>query len=83
MKVKLQVLEKEAQKKSAKRREDQAKQEKHQLKEREKDLRVKQRIEVSIKVMTLFEPHTGWERSKNLGKVVLKGGQQENVINGS
>ncbi|XP_048759795.2 uncharacterized protein LOC125669368 isoform X2 [Ostrea edulis] len=57
VKVKLQVLEKEAQKKSAKRREDQAKQEKHQLKEREKDLRVKQRIEIYAlnKIMTDLE----------------------------
>lgn len=44
--MKLQVLEKEAQRKSARRRDDHAKQEKLQQKEREKDLRVKQRMEV-------------------------------------
>ena len=48
VKVKLQVLEKEAHRKSAKRRDDQAKQEKHQQKEREKDLKVKQRMEVRV-----------------------------------
>lgn len=57
VKVKLQVLEKEAQRKSARRREDHAKQEKHQQKEREKDLRVKQRIEIYAlnKIMTDLE----------------------------
>ncbi|XP_061197398.1 uncharacterized protein LOC133205574 isoform X2 [Saccostrea echinata] len=57
VKVKLQVLEKEAQKRSAKRRDDQAKQEKQQQKEREKDLKVKQRIEIYAlnKIMTELE----------------------------
>lgn len=57
VKGKLQVLEKEAQRKSARRREDHAKQEKHQQKEREKDLKVKQRIEIYAlnKIMTDLE----------------------------
>ncbi|XP_022341117.2 uncharacterized protein LOC111135390 isoform X2 [Crassostrea virginica] len=57
VKVKLQVLEKEAHRKSAKRRDDQAKQEKHQQKEREKDLKVKQRMEIYAlnKIMTDLE----------------------------
>lgn len=57
VKVKLQVLEKEAQRKSARRREDHVKQEKHQQKEREKDLRVKQRAEIYAlnKIMTDLE----------------------------
>ncbi|XP_019922882.2 axoneme-associated protein mst101(2) isoform X1 [Magallana gigas] len=57
VKVKLQVLEKEAQRKSARRRDDHAKQEKLQQKEREKDLRVKQRMEIYAlnKIMTDLE----------------------------
>ncbi|KAK3106668.1 hypothetical protein FSP39_024853 [Pinctada imbricata] len=57
VKVKLQVLEREAQKKSARRREEVARMEKQNMKEREKEIRLQQRQEIYAlnKVMTELE----------------------------